>query len=289
MGCIMATVATALFSRLDLDQDGTLTREELARAAADLHWSWPEAPLLALLDRLTLDGPLDRETFTACLEQIARDRLGPYGAALTRAPGPEPRPAGEGGERRALLIIDPQRAFTEGCWMRSIGPGREADVVPLRRAFAACAALLARAPDGLEVMLTRCPFPPDSYPWDAGVAAALPADQPYFVKPGNSALFPPSNGFRRWLERLLPAGRDTLVLAGCTLNSCVRVTALEVQALMGARGLRVVVDPDLCGARASNHEPSAEFGGRSSVEAALEELDEGGVRVQRGVFSGDGK
>ncbi len=270
----------ALFSALDLDGDGVISAAEVRPGAEALGWGWPQAPLMAVLHRLALARPLDLEQLARCLEQATMDPMGIFGAVLERAPAPAPTAAGG----MALLIIDPQRAFTEGCWMRSVGHAGAEDVAPIREAFAACAAMLARAPADLELMVTRCPFPPDSFGWEAGVAAALPGDQPYFIKPNNSVLFPPSNGFRAWGEALLAAGRHTLVMAGCTLNSCVRVSAREVQELFGPRGLQVVVDPDLCGARRANYQPSPEFGGRSSVEAALEEMESAGVLVQRGVF-----
>ena len=273
----------ALFLALDWDSDGVISAAEVCRGAAAMGWGWSQAPLMAVLHRLAQARPLDLELLESCLEQASRDPMGLFGTVLNRARAPEPRHVDA--ESRALLIIDPQRAFTEGCWMRSIGPDGPEDVAPIRAAFTACADLLARAPAGLEVMVTRCPFPPDSYGWEGGVAAALPPGQPYFIKPGNSVLFPPSNGFRAWAEALLAAGCHTLVMAGCTLNSCVRVSAREVQALYGPRGLQVAVDPDLCGARQANYQPSPEFGGRSSVEAALEELEGAGVVVQRGIFT----
>ena len=86
-----------------------------------------------------------------------------------------------------------------------------------------------------------------------------------------------------WLA--LGCALSTLVLAGCTLSSCVRVSALEVQRLMGGiGGLQVVVDRALCGARRSNYYSSQEFGGRSSVEAAIQEMEGEGVRVVTGFF-----
>lgn len=272
----------ALFSALDRDGDGLISPGEVGPGAAELGWGWPQAPLLALLHRLALAHPLDLELLETCLEQAARDPLGPYGTVLHRAPPPRPSPAGSDG--RALLIIDPQRAFTEGCWMRSVGPGGHDDVAPIRAAFRACADVLGHGPEGLEVMVTRCPFPPDSYGWEANMAGALPPHQPYFLKPGNSVLFPPSNGFRQWVEALLEQGRHTLVLAGCTLNSCVRVSALEVQARFGPAGLQVIVDPTLCGARQGNHQPSDQFDGRSSVQAALDEMAQAGILIQPEVF-----
>jgi nicotinamidase-related amidase len=314
-----------LFRALDLEEDGELSRAELHRAARRLGWHWPEAPLHAVLDLLTLQRPLSRAAFAACLEQILRDPLGPYGEVLRAAPGPawsdhapaipaeadaEPAPtvvellerlagAEAAADHRALLgkleharlraadaallVIDPQRAFTAGSWMRSIGPTGPSEVEPIGRAFARCAALLAAWGDRIETVFTRCPFPPESYAWDARVAAVIHPARPYFVKPGNSALWPPTNGFARWAEGLLDRGLGTLVIGGCTLNSCVRVSAVETRQLLGGRGLQVVVDLDLCGARTANYLRSPLFGGRSSVASAVEEMSAAGVRVAQQV------
>jgi len=134
-----------------------------------------------------------------------------------------------------------------------------------------------------EVMFTRCPFPPGSYDWDNRFAAVLDADQPYFIKPGNSVLFPPFNGFREQIERCLDNGIHTLVIGGCTLNSCVRVSAMEVQEYFQGR-LQVVADVSLCGARVSNYAPSATFGGLSAVESAIRQMTDAGVQAVRNVM-----
>jgi hypothetical protein len=310
--------ADDLFDSLDRDGDGRICREDLRRAARDQGWHWREAPLYAVLDALTLAAPLEREALTRLVAEIVRDPRGPYGRVL-RNLRPRPltglAPAADPGEqpeqtaallarlagpeaandlaalqtelaharldpgRAALLIIDPQRSFTEGAWMRSMGPDGARQVAPLRRAFDACAWRLQQLRGRVEIMFTRCPFPPDSYDWDPRVAAALGPDQPYFVKPQNSVLWPPTNGFAEWVEELLVRDRPTLVLGGCTLNSCVRVSAGQVQRRFAGSGLQVVVDLDLCGARLSNHLRSPQFGGRSSVEAAVREMLGAGVRV----------
>jgi hypothetical protein len=189
-----------------------------------------------------------------------------------------------GWSEAALLVIDPQRSFTRGAWMHSIGQGAVQEVEPIRLAFERCASLL-REPPAAETMFTRCPFPPESYDWDDRLSGIIDAAQLYFVKPGNSVMWPPTNGFSQWIDQLLDRGRRTLVMAGCTLNSCVRVSAVEVQRQYGNRGLQVVVDLSLCGARLGNYVRSAEYGGRSSVEAAVEEMLSAGVRVLPG--SGD--
>jgi len=270
----------ALFAALDLDGDGRLPRDQLTRAALEQGWHWREAPLFALLDLAAVREPLTAERFAALWRRLERDPRGPYGAVLEALPRPgAPRRAISGDVPAALLVIDPQRSFTEGAWMRSIGSRGAHEVAPIRRAFERCGTLLRAAWGQRSIAVTRCPFPPGSYGWDAAVADAIPPDAPYFIKPGNSALWPPTNGVAEWVAALLEAGIDTLQIAGCTLNSCVRVTAVALQQRFGRRGLQVVVGPDLTGARASNYAPSPEFGGRSSVETALEEMAAAGVRI----------
>ena len=183
----------------------------------------------------------------------------------------------------ALLIIDPQRSFTDGIWMRSIGYRAEKDVAPIRLAFDRCAAVLHRLYGRLEVMFSRCPFPPESYEWYEPLANILSRLQPYFIKPGNSILFPRTNGFREWIDQCIAQGKRSLVIGGCTLNSCVRVSSMETQALFPSDRLQVIVDMSLCGARGRNYLPSPEFGGESAVTSAVVQMTDAGVSVVRGV------
>ena len=71
------------------------------------------------------------------------------------------------------------------------------------------------------------------------------------------------------------------MLAGCTLNSCVRVSALAARQRFAARNLKVVVAVGLCGARAGNYRPSGPIGSRSPVQAAVDQMQAAGVRVAR--------
>jgi nicotinamidase-related amidase len=326
-----------LFEALDLDSDGAISRAELHRAARRERWHWPQAPLYAVLDLLTIPGPLSREAFVSHMTRIVRDPLGPFGEVLESSPASSParlssapraRPPGaglrdQGGRARsdvdafgavvsllerliggesargyqtlvrdscesrvelpaadaALLVIDPQRSFTSGSWMQSVGAGAETEVAPIRLAFDHCARLLRELDRRVETMFTRCPFPPDSYDWDERLCGVVDDSQLYFVKPGNSALWPPTNGFRSWLDQLVQRGKTTLVMGGCTLNSCLRVSAVETQRCFAGRGLRVAVDLSLCGARTRNYVPSPLFEGISAVEAAVREMIAAGVRV----------
>jgi len=332
-------MTASLFEILDLDSDGQVSRTELHTAARQLGWHWREAPLFALLDLLTISEPISENKFTAYMQQIAEDPLGPYGRVLLESPhfyakmpsrhAPRYSMAGKyadaTGERQppesrvdnfgrdlvpvlersagkhaadtyrtlidsfdlcpikadgaALLIIDPQRSFTGGVWMASIGDMAVVDVEPIGIAFEACAALLEKHYGRMEIMFTRCPFPPDSYNWDDRLSGILDKDQLYFVKPGNSVLFPPANGFREWVKRLTACGKRTLIIGGCTLNSCVRVSSIETLSRFKSRNLHVVVDLSLCGARTRNFIPSSTWGGLSAVESAVNQMTAAGVRV----------
>ncbi|MBW1684042.1 MAG: isochorismatase family protein [Deltaproteobacteria bacterium] len=326
-----------LFETLDLDSDGAISRSELHRAARRERWHWPHARLYALLDLLTIPGPLPRSAFISHMTRILRDPLGPFGEVLESSASSSPsllsrasrasRPragAREGADRSrsvgdafgavvslledvigserandyealvrdscearvelsaadsALLIIDPQRSFTCGAWMQSVGAGAETEVAPIRLAFDHCARLLTALDRRVETMFTRCPFPPDSYAWDERLGEVIEDSQLYFLKPGNSVLWPPTNGFSKWVDHLIQRGKKALVMGGCTLNSCLRVSALETQRSFADRGLRVAVDLSLAGARTRNYVPSELFGGMSAVESAVREMVAGGVRV----------
>ena len=193
---------------------------------------------------------------------------------------PPPRIPADGA---ALLIIDPQVSFTRGTWMQSVGSEASVEVEPIRLAFGNCVSLLRGWYPRLETMFTRCPFPPESYDWDDDLAPIVDRSQLYFVKPGNSVMWPPSNGFREWVCGLLERGKSTLVMGGCTLNSCMRVSAVEVCQSFRAQGLKVLVDLNLCGARRYNYLRSDLFGGVSSVESAVREMTAAGVVVTAGV------
>ena len=179
----------------------------------------------------------------------------------------------------ALLIIDPQRSFTRGVWMASLGDMADKEVEPITMAFEACAALLSAYYGGMNIMFTRCPFTPDSYGWDDRLSGLISSDQLYFIKPGNSVLFPPSNGFREWICHLDDSGKQALVIGGCTLNSCVRISAIDTLVQLRPRNLQVIVDLSLCGARLSNYHPSLTWEGLSAVESAVDQMLTSGAKV----------
>jgi hypothetical protein len=340
----MKTALTdSLFDQLDLDHDGQVSRSELHAAASQLGWHWREAPLLALLDLLTIHKPISSAQFSTILKQIQADPLGPYGKVLLRSPHYSKAPpsgvgplsshgptltdtfpsdklrryqnnefehdliaaiekrAGEkaaSGYRRfldtldrypisageaSLLVIDPQRSFTAGVWMQSIGVDAEIDVKPISIAFGNCCEAIKILYGRMGIMFSRCPFPPRSYDWDDRLAATIDSRQLYFIKPGNSILFPPFNGFREWIARCLEQGIRTLIIGGCTLNSCVRVSSIDIQQLFKNKHFQVVVDLSLCGARLRNYKSSPSYKGISAVAAAVNQMTAAGVQVVRRV------
>jgi hypothetical protein len=163
--------------------------------------------------------------------------------------------------------------------MWSIGSIGEHEVTPIRLAFDNCADLLKAAYPHVEVMFTRCPFPPESYGWDERLEGIIDSGQFYFIKPSNNALMPRTNGYREWVDSLIKCGKKTLVMGGCTLNSCLRVSAIETRRCFRDEELDVVVDLSLSGARASNYVNSSLFAGMSSVEFAMREMSDAGVVV----------
>jgi hypothetical protein len=88
----------------------------------------------------------------------------------------------------AFLVIDPQRSFTQGVWMQSMGDEAAVDVKPIQAAFKNCSRLLIEIYGRKEIMFTRCPFPPGSYDWDDCLAEIIDDKQLYFIKPGNNVL-----------------------------------------------------------------------------------------------------
>jgi nicotinamidase-related amidase len=322
-----------LFNILDLDNNGELSRLELHESAQRHRWHWKEAPVLAVLDLLTILKPISKNDFIAYMHQIAEDPHGPYGNVLLNSAHfvsattlkrsinlkhhskTLDEQAGDDIVRllkhtagidiansyknllnnivhnqlkipmdhAALLIIDLQRSFTKGVWMKSIGSNAEREVSPIRLAFEKCAKLLNDSYRCIETMFTRCPFPSDSYHWDDRFTDIIDSKQLYFIKPGNSVLFPSTNGFRGWVESFINDGRKILVMGGCTLNSCVRVSSIETQKYFQDARLQVVVDLSLSGARTSNFIPSSLYGGLSAVESAVREMNREGVWVAQGV------
>jgi len=182
-------------------------------------------------------------------------------------------------DNAALLIIDPQRSFTKGVWMRSIGSKAELEVEPIQLAYEKCAQFLNENYRFTETMFTRCPFPPCSYDWDYAFTGIIDTKQLYFIKPGNSVLFPTTNGFREWIESFINDGKKILVIGGCTLNSCIRVSSIETLKYFKDSNLQVVVDLSLSGARTSSFIKSSLYGGLSAVESAIREMIDAGVRV----------
>jgi len=301
-----------LFGLLDVNRDKELSRAELHQAAQRLGWNWYHAPLYAVLDLLTIPAPLSKSTFISYMNQILRDPAGPYGRVLLHSElftNPPPKlmksfyGGVQGGQffqkapplaepeadisissgKAGLLIIDPQRSFTSGVWMQSIGSNADFEVEPIRLAFDNCARMLSKLGSRVETMFTRCPFPPGSYDWDERFNQVIKNSQLYFIKPGNSVLWPPVNGFREWVHCLLAHDKKTLVMGGCTLNSCVRVSSIDTLRLFKSHGLRVVVDLSISGARAGNFTASSQFSGLSSVESAVQQMKEAGVQVVRHV------
>jgi hypothetical protein len=76
-------------------------------------------------------------------------------------------------------------------------------------------------------------------------------------------------------------GKKTLIMGGCTLNSCVRVSSIETSKKFRNRNLQVVVDLSISGARIKNYISSRVFNGLSAVESAVVQMLDEGIKVVR--------
>lgn len=147
-----------------------------------------------------------------------------------------------------LLLIDLQSAFVDGAW-RAYLPDEE--VEPIKKSFENCAKLLRSGLNNVPLLMTRCPFPGGDFELDDGLNSVVDKNQRYVIKPSTSVM--DARGFREWVEEeLLKQGINTLVMGGCTTTSCVRVSSVRTQKAFSHKGLQVVVDLGLCGARKTN-------------------------------------
>lgn len=147
-----------------------------------------------------------------------------------------------------LLLIDLQKAFVDGAW-RAYLPDEE--VEPIKKSFENCAKLLRSGLKNVPLLMTLCPFPGSDFELDDSLTSVVGKNQRYVIKPSTSVMN--ARGFREWLEEeLLKQGINTLVVGGCTTTSCVRVSSIRTQKAFGHKGLQVVVDLGLCGARKKN-------------------------------------
>ena len=160
------------------------------------------------------------------------------------------------GSKTALVLLDCQQSFVSGIWMSGIG---KTDVEPIVAAFDKIADLLPKLSTDVKVMMSQCPFPApsdfDLYPPVQTAVMKRGADTiKRVIKPGNSILR--ASGAIHWLDTaIFESGVRTVIVAGCTLTSCVRVTALDIQKRYGANaaGFQTGVDLSLCGARSCNY------------------------------------
>jgi hypothetical protein len=254
-----------IFNVLDVNKDGTLSRLEIHDAAKRLRWHWREAPIYAALDFLTVKNNLTRNQFISYMHQIYNDPYGPYGEVLLNQDFIYSESS------KAFVIIDPQQSFTAGVWRESIP---DDEIKPIRIAFDNCAKFLKENYGNMNIMFSRCPFPIDSYEWDESIRGILDDKQLYFIKPGNSILIPHTNGFTDWI---IKSRIESLIIGGCTLNSCIRVSAVEIKKKFPT--LKIMVDLSLSGARSSNYQSAELFDGLSPVEAAKQEMIDAGVVV----------
>eukprot|EP00899_Mesostigma_viride_P024168 jgi/Mesvir1/4936/Mv15926-RA.1 len=156
----------------------------------------------------------------------------------------------EPGHSSILLLIDLQSYFTSGSWachfgLEEVGP--ISDCFDTFRSIASKVDLHAKFD---EVAITKCGWNTYDLPLDERVRPFL-EQATCFHKPDTNIVDNPT--FVEWMDSRIQ-GRDvsTLVIGGCTVTSCVRVSSIAIKRYWQDR-LNVIVDMSICGARSSNY------------------------------------
>ena len=155
--------------------------------------------------------------------------------------------------RIGLIVIDAQRNFLTGSWMAFIGPG---EVTKISHAFNNISSLLQKISPDVHVLTTKCfGYTEHDFSFYEPVENALAnlhSDRwTNIIKPHNNIL--DGQGAHEWLHDILSKGIKQVVIGGCTVTSCVRVSSSEIQKHYSKHGIQVYVDLSLCGARDSNY------------------------------------
>ena len=152
--------------------------------------------------------------------------------------------------KTALLLIDLQESFINGDWMQHVA---NMDVQNIKRAFDNSVTVLKQIPPKVEVAMSQTIFYRKKDFNFYSPVNDIVQQRPYkiLLKPGNNIR--EADGADEWIENIIASDIKTLVIGGGTTNSCVRVSAVEVQRKFGPKGLNVTVDLSLCGARDSNY------------------------------------
>ncbi|CAH1258600.1 Hypp2042 [Branchiostoma lanceolatum] len=151
----------------------------------------------------------------------------------------------------AVVLIDLQQSYTRGLWASWMG---ETKAEHIRQSFTRCANLLVKLKKDVPVLLSRSAIGGYDLDWAEEVGEIVSAKAyPSVLKPDTDIL--EAAGFAEWLGKVMRSGVSTLMVGGCTTTSCVRVWSSHIQRSFSSRGLQVVVDLSLCGARDCNYVP----------------------------------
>ena len=185
-----------------------------------------------------------------------------------------------------LLLLDFQRAFLDGIWARHFGLEQVKDIQSASEKVSSL--FKSGSLRNIQIICSRCYLDsPDQEPPD--VLKVHLANIPHVWKPTMNIML--ADGFSKWLDQRLSEGVRQIVIGGCTTTSCVRVSSQAIQAHYGSRGLQVIVDRSICGARSDNYDPDnaledpvllSTYGnfvmGRSAVDLAILQMEASGVK-----------
>jgi nicotinamidase-related amidase len=203
-------------------------------------------------------------------------------------------------EKRALVVVDPQKAFVDarGSLARAFG---SPEIAPNVHALGRLVRLVARERDaGVPIVLIKSEYRPGQFTggrldtplshicvpganvdcdW-AETLVIAPADTIVTKTAADAAT---SEAYRAVLLALAHHGVTVVSFAGFQLTTCVQQTAISSAQVLGPLGVRAVVLTGASGARAASYLPSVESPSR--VEATCAALTAAGVQVNRADLS----
>lgn len=158
--------------------------------------------------------------------------------------------------RLALILIDVQNSFVAGYWRSFL---TDSEILPIKKTFEKCGKVLQNLPSDTPVLMTQCPFiNGKDREFDPSVKDIV-EERKYPVIYKYDTNIMDAEGIDQWMKSILDKQVQSLLIGGCTITSCVRVSSINLKRHFLSYPIEIVVDLSLCGARQSNYEKRCRF------------------------------
>ncbi|GAB1602748.1 uncharacterized protein LOC115232409 [Argonauta hians] len=154
----------------------------------------------------------------------------------------------------ALILIDLQKSFVSGSWMKCFG---EEDISNIKSSFDTCLSLLRYLPPDLPVLFTRVPFGREYDFQFYDEIDAIVAERKYKCIIKSDTNIMEADGINNWMDMIMRNKISSVVIGGCVTTSCIRNSSCHLvkhyKNMNNAPNF--IVDLNLCAARNQNYIP----------------------------------